>query len=69
MNEVVIAFLGDKVRTLNERLWEALYIPVERRVLRRLVELTRLYPQRDCADTDPAVTGCWPNSLAPHARR
>ena len=29
---------------LNERLLEALYLPVERRVLRRLVELAELYP-------------------------
>ena len=28
---------------LNERLLEALYIPVERRILRRLVELADLY--------------------------
>ena len=32
---------------LNERLLEALYVPVERRVLRRLVELAELYPGSD----------------------
>ena len=32
---------------LNERLLEALYLPVERRVLRRLVELSNLYRERD----------------------
>jgi CRP/FNR family cyclic AMP-dependent transcriptional regulator len=44
VNEVVIAFLANEVRVLNERLLEALYVPVERRVLRRLVELAALYP-------------------------
>jgi CRP-like cAMP-binding protein len=43
INRVLIAFLANEVRLLNERLLEALYLPVERRVLRRLVELARLY--------------------------
>ena len=33
VNEVLIAFLADEVRRQNERLLEALYLPVERRVL------------------------------------
>jgi CRP/FNR family cyclic AMP-dependent transcriptional regulator len=36
-----------EVRRQNELLLEALYVPVERRVLRRLVELTNLYPAKD----------------------
>src|SRR5262249_52995662 len=44
INQVVIAFLAGEVRMLNERLLEALYVPVERRVLRRLAELVELYP-------------------------
>ena len=40
-------FLANEVRLLNERLLEALYVPVERRVLRRLVELARLYRDGD----------------------
>ena len=32
---------------LNERLLEALYMPAERRVLRRLSELAELYTARD----------------------
>ena len=44
VNTVLIGFLANEVRVQSERLLEALYVPVERRVLRRLVELTRLYP-------------------------
>lgn len=43
VNEVLIAFLADEVRRQNERVLEALYIPAERRVLRRLVELAQVY--------------------------
>jgi CRP/FNR family cyclic AMP-dependent transcriptional regulator len=43
INELLEGFLANEVRMLNERLLEALYVPVERRVLRRLVELARLY--------------------------
>jgi CRP/FNR family transcriptional regulator, cyclic AMP receptor protein len=43
VNEVLIAFLADEVRRQNERVLEALYVPVERRVLRRLVELAAVY--------------------------
>jgi CRP-like cAMP-binding protein len=44
VNEMGLAFLAAEVHSLNERLLEALYVPVERRVLRRLIELARLYP-------------------------
>ena len=44
---LLIDFLANEVRLLNERLLEALYVPVERRVLRRLVELARLYRDGD----------------------
>jgi CRP/FNR family transcriptional regulator, cyclic AMP receptor protein len=40
---VLIAFLAGEVRLLNERLLEALYVPAERRVQRRLAELAGLY--------------------------
>jgi CRP/FNR family transcriptional regulator, cyclic AMP receptor protein len=43
VNQLLIGFLTNEVRMLNERLLEALYVPVERRVLRRVVELARLY--------------------------
>jgi CRP/FNR family transcriptional regulator, cyclic AMP receptor protein len=47
VNGVLIAFLAHEVRRQNELLLEALYVPVERRVLRRLVELTNVYPPKD----------------------
>jgi CRP-like cAMP-binding protein len=47
VTDVLIRFLVSEVRMLNERLLEALYVPVERRVLRRLVELAELYPGTD----------------------
>jgi len=40
IDELLFAFLVGEVRMLNERLLEALYLPVERRVLRRLRELS-----------------------------
>jgi CRP-like cAMP-binding protein len=43
VDQLVIEFLANEVRMLNERLLEALYVSVERRVLRRLVELSALY--------------------------
>ena len=47
INEVLLRFLTNEVRALNERLLEALYVPVEKRVLRRLLELAALYPGQD----------------------
>jgi len=47
VDRVLIAFLSAEVRRQNELLLEALYIPVERRVLRRLVELSGSYAMRD----------------------
>ena len=47
VDQVLIHFLANEVRVQNERLLEALYVPVERRVLRRLVELARVYPAAD----------------------
>jgi CRP/FNR family cyclic AMP-dependent transcriptional regulator len=44
---VLIAFLAHEVKRQNELLLEALYVPVERRVLRRLVELVNVYPAKD----------------------
>jgi CRP-like cAMP-binding protein len=43
VDRVLFAFLAGEVRMLNERLLEALYLPAERRLLRRLVELADLY--------------------------
>ena len=43
IDAVLFRFLTNEVRMLNERLLEALYVPVEKRVRRRLLELSRLY--------------------------
>jgi CRP/FNR family transcriptional regulator, cyclic AMP receptor protein len=43
VSEAVIEFLVDEIRTLNERLLEALYVSAERRVLRRVAELADVY--------------------------
>src|SRR5215212_9266396 len=40
VNDVLLRFLAGELRAMNERLLEALYVPSERRVLRRLKELT-----------------------------
>ncbi|HWL32595.1 MAG TPA: Crp/Fnr family transcriptional regulator [Gaiellaceae bacterium] len=47
VDRVLMAFLAGEVRRHNELLLEALYVPVERRVLRRLVELTSIYSSGD----------------------
>lgn len=43
VNAFLFRFLTREVRVLNERLLEALYLPVEKRVVRRLAELAELY--------------------------
>jgi CRP/FNR family transcriptional regulator, cyclic AMP receptor protein len=43
VNDTVIRFLVNEVRVMNERLLEAYYVSAERRVLRRVLELSRLY--------------------------
>lgn len=47
VDRVLLAFLTNEIRMLDERLLEALFLPVEKRVRRRLVELARLYPGKD----------------------
>jgi CRP-like cAMP-binding protein len=44
VDQLLLRFLTNEVRVLNARLLEALYLPVEKRVLRRLLELAALYP-------------------------
>lgn len=46
VTEVLVAFLAAEVRRQNTLLVEALHVPVERRVLRRLVELATMYEAR-----------------------
>src|SRR5262249_22531182 len=47
IDRLLFRFLASEVRMLNDRLLEALYVPVEKRVLRRLVELAALYSAGD----------------------
>lgn len=47
INEVLLRFLAREVRLMGERLLEALYLPVEKRVLRRLLDLAALYADDD----------------------
>jgi CRP/FNR family transcriptional regulator, cyclic AMP receptor protein len=47
IDRVLIAFLVGEVRMLDERLLEALFLPAERRLLRRLRELSEVYGQPD----------------------
>jgi CRP/FNR family transcriptional regulator, cyclic AMP receptor protein len=43
IDRFLIELLAEQVRRLDERLLEVLYVPAERRVLRRLVELAGVY--------------------------
>jgi CRP-like cAMP-binding protein len=43
VNEILIGILAQRVRQLNERLVEALFVPAETRVLRRLHDMTKVY--------------------------
>jgi CRP-like cAMP-binding protein len=47
INHVLISFLAGEVRRQNELLLDALYVPAERRVLRRLIELADVYADGD----------------------
>jgi CRP-like cAMP-binding protein len=49
IDELLLTFLVSEVRMLNDRLLEALYVPVERRVLRCLAELTQASPDGDAS--------------------
>lgn len=44
---MLIAFLAGEVRRLDERLLAALYLPADRRLLRRLRELAEVYRRSD----------------------
>ena len=40
---MLVAILADRLRRVNQHLLEALYVPADKRVLRRLVELAEAY--------------------------
>jgi len=62
VNELLLRFLQNEVRLLNERLLEALFVPVERRILRRLVEVAALFPHEE--NENEAVITLTQESLA-----
>lgn len=43
LSEVLVSVLAARVRQLNDRLLEALYIPVDTRLLRRVLEMADIY--------------------------
>jgi CRP/FNR family cyclic AMP-dependent transcriptional regulator len=47
VNDVLIGILTDRLRRLSDQLVEAYYVPADRRVLRRMCELTELYRAGD----------------------
>lgn len=47
MDQLLIDFPANEVPMLNERLLEALYVPADLRVVRRLAELAALYGDGD----------------------
>ena len=53
IDRVLIAFLAGEVRMLDERLLEALYLPADRRLLRRLHELSGIYRGPDGSSVIP----------------
>lgn len=53
IDRLLIAFLAGEVRMLDERLLEALYLRADRRLLRRLNELSRVYRQPDGSSVIP----------------
>lgn len=44
IGQLLVGLLADQVRRLSEQLVEALYVPADRRVLRRLSDVAELYP-------------------------
>jgi CRP-like cAMP-binding protein len=43
LTDLLVVMLTARVRQLNDRLLEALYVPADTRLLRRVLELTELY--------------------------
>jgi CRP/FNR family cyclic AMP-dependent transcriptional regulator len=55
--EVLIAILSAQVRRLSRHLLEALYVPADKRVLRRLVEIAALYDDATVPLTQEDLAG------------
>jgi CRP-like cAMP-binding protein len=57
VNSVLVAILADQVRRSNERVLEAYHVDADRRVRRRLLELTEIYPDGAIPLTQEDVAG------------
>jgi CRP/FNR family transcriptional regulator, cyclic AMP receptor protein len=55
VNEVLIRLLAARVRSASDRLLEAIFVPADTRVLRRLLELVERYGQNE-AGTSISLT-------------
>jgi CRP-like cAMP-binding protein len=56
IDRILFAFLSAELRRTNELLVEALYLPVDRRLRRRLLELTRIYGSEQDAEVTIPLT-------------
>jgi CRP-like cAMP-binding protein len=56
VTELVVRFLANEVRLLTDRLLDALYVPVERRVLRRLCDMATVYGGDDDSEVEIPLT-------------
>jgi CRP-like cAMP-binding protein len=61
VEDVLVSVLADRVRELSDRLLEAMYVGLDRRVYRRLLELCRVY---DEAGVPPVVIPLTQDQLA-----
>jgi CRP/FNR family transcriptional regulator, cyclic AMP receptor protein len=57
VNEVLSGILADHLRRLSEQVIEAYYVPADRRVLRRVRELTELYGGTEVPLTQEDIAG------------
>jgi len=68
LTEVLVALLAARVRQLDDRLLEALYVPVDTRLLRRMLELGDMYgAEIPLTQEDLAGLGRHPGDRQPRA--
>jgi len=68
VDRMLFAFLAAELRRQNELLLEALYLPVDRRLRRRLVELARIYGDDSSSDVEIPLTQAELASMAGTSR-
>ena len=64
VDRILVAILAAQVRRLSISLTEALYLPAEKRVLRRLIELGRVYRAADADPNGPVTVAVTQEELA-----